>query len=500
MMLETLDCTSLEALADKLGVVSKGTPAPILVGKLANISWSWGSTKTCIFCEHFGIADVVDSYVMLAASGDDQDEAVSSVFGRPLDDPFYELHTFQSDIRDRVLNQFIVHGEQKLLLQLPTGGGKTRVALHTAIRYLRAHEGDRVGILWLAYDPLLLSQAAATFQKLWPVLGVGDIEVRRIFDIYRDPIHCSGPVIYFASVQSLTNRFDVATRQHLKESLLITVFDEAHQIVANQAKEIINNLLYHNDELRLLGLTATPGRDYFDDEANVQFRKYFSTNIKIEPPPKVASFGAVDVVADDDRTAITYLQELGVLAQLEHRLLDYGMSDQRGHSVSITQDCYRPAALKKLGEDPSRNRHIVDEVDKLVAQGKKTLVFACSVQHAEDLSFFLRLRGINVGLVLGNNREHRSATINRFRKTQDLHVLINFGVLTTGFDAPEIDAVVISRPTSSLVTYSQMLGRALRGPMNGGHVRNLVVNVSDPIFGKENEAYKKFETYWRDYA
>ena len=67
----------------------------------------------------------------------------------------------------------------------------------------------------------------------------------------------------------------------------------------------------------------------------------------------------------------------------------------------------------------------------------------------------------------GTEREH---IIKRFKRPGGPHrILANFGVLTTGFDAPAASAALIARPTKSLVLYSQMVGRVIRGPRAGRH-------------------------------
>ena len=61
-------------------------------------------------------------------------------------------------------------------------------------------------------------------------------------------------------------------------------------------------------------------------------------------------------------------------------------------------------------------------------------------------------------------------------------IVVNYGVLTTGFDAPAISAAVIARPTRSLVLYSQMIGRATRGTRAGGNAEAEIVTVCRPAF------------------
>ena len=71
-------------------------------------------------------------------------------------------------------------------------------------------------------------------------------------------------------------------------------------------------------------------------------------------------------------------------------------------------------------------------------------------------------------------------------------------MLTTGFDAPNTDAVMITRPTNSPVLYSQMIGRGLRGPLIGGTEFCKMIDVRDNIgeFGDADTVYEIFEDYW----
>ena len=80
-------------------------------------------------------------------------------------------------------------------------------------------------------------------------------------------------------------------------------------------------------------------------------------------------------------------------------------------------------------------------------------------------------------------------------------VLCNYGVLTTGFDAPLTSAAIISRPTKSLVLYSQMVGRVIRGPRVGGTPEAEIWTVIDtnlPGFDSLTGAFTNWEDVWRD--
>ena len=94
----------------------------------------------------------------------------------------------------------------------------------------------------------------------------------------------------------------------------------------------------------------------------------------------------------------------------------------------------------------------------------------------------------------------RMRAIQRFKRSDGRRrVLVNFGVLTTGFDAPAASAALIARPTKSLVLYSQMVGRVIRGPRAGGTKRCEIVTVVDttlPGFGDVADAFMNWEDVW----
>ena len=78
-------------------------------------------------------------------------------------------------------------------------------------------------------------------------------------------------------------------------------------------------------------------------------------------------------------------------------------------------------------------------------------------------------------------------------------MLLNYGILSTGFDATNIRSVIIARPTTSIVLYSQMIGRGLRGPKMGGADECKLIDIKDNIsaFGNIEDVYGYFEGYWK---
>ena len=111
----------------------------------------------------------------------------------------------------------------------------------------------------------------------------------------------------------------------------------------------------------------------------------------------------------------------------------------------------------------------------------------------------LMIRGIESRCIDGKTPPvDRRNSIDMF-KTAKIKVLVNYGVLTTGFDAPNTNAVVITRPTASLVLYSQMIGRGIRGLKMGGTKECKLIDLEDNLIGypSEERAFKYFDTYWK---
>ena len=115
----------------------------------------------------------------------------------------------------------------------------------------------------------------------------------------------------------------------------------------------------------------------------------------------------------------------------------------------------------------SRNIKLIEKIYEITRNTpharKSILLFACSVDHAKNISVILNAcLNIKSHYVVGEmDRQDRLNAIKQFR-SGELEVLCNYGVLTTGYDSPNIDCVIIARPTLSQLLYTQMIGRGLR--------------------------------------
>ena len=178
------------------------------------------------------------------------------------------------------------------------------------------------------------------------------------------------------------------------------------------------------------------------------------------------------------------------------------LSDADGNELSSAIDVSEQI-LDRLGTDTQRNLKILSAVEELLTRHRRVIVFAPSVENARMLTAILFLRGHEAFVVTGeSNASERERIIRRFRSNSNsAMVIVNYGVLTTGFDAPTTSAAVIARPTRSLVLYSQMVGRATRGTRAGGNDEAEIVTVVDPHlpgFGSIADAFKNWEDVWNE--
>ena len=193
------------------------------------------------------------------------------------------------------------------------------------------------------------------------------------------------------------------------------------------------------------------------------------------------------------------LSRIDTLLILHFHVIEYGASTEA--SVPAEGSDYTTAMLIRLGQDEQRTRQVMEVVQQAVSRHPRVMVFCPSVANAKICAERLQTHGVQTGLVTANStEEERRDAIQAFRSGgQSPMALFNYGVLTAGFDAPRTRCVVVARPTTSLVLYSQMVGRALRGPKAGGNRRCDIFTVVDrslPGFGSIAEAFTHWEDVW----
>ena len=182
------------------------------------------------------------------------------------------------------------------------------------------------------------------------------------------------------------------------------------------------------------------------------------------------------------------LMEKRVLSNVHHRILGYTGKEYEDAIISEAEyEDLTEENIRVIGEDPERNNMIIEELRNLVTKDNKKsiLFFGCSIAHSRGIAITLNSlygdEGVMAEHVSGEtSSKRRNEIVNQF-KEQKINILCNYGLFTTGFDVPKIDCVFIGRPTYSLLLYTQMIGRGLRGPKNKGTSDCLVVDTDDQI-------------------
>jgi superfamily II DNA or RNA helicase len=160
------------------------------------------------------------------------------------------------------------------------------------------------------------------------------------------------------------------------------------------------------------------------------------------------------------------------------------------------------SALRNLGNEARRNALIAKRCIDLASQGRSALVFACNVAHSRFLASLLLSCGVSARHIDGETDSGlRGDAIEAYRNG-NVKVLCNFGLLTTGFDAPNTFAVILARPTTSPVLFSQMVGRALRGPRMGGLANTQVIDIQDnyQLHGQPIDLFEYFRSQWLEWS
>ncbi|GAA1583930.1 sacsin N-terminal ATP-binding-like domain-containing protein [Actinoplanes couchii] len=393
------------------------------------------------------------------------------------------LHPYQRELAVQIRRLVCTAAEpERALLFLPTGAGKTRVTVEALVETIRARElGGPV--LWIAQSEELCEQAVQSWITVWRLLGNRPLRLCRLWGDNEITSGESDAEVIVATDAKL-DRIRARSDYDWLLTAAAVVVDEAHGATAPGITATLQWLGINSGETArpLLGLTATP----------------FHGNGKTSNEVLAALFDnrRLNVLGEDPYGE---LQRLGVLAEVRHRVLpgsSYSFDVSEREHITRYDDVPN-TVLDRVGRDHERTMRLVDDICEL-PHDWPTLVFASSVLAATTLSALLRLRGRSSATISGSTSlPERRRTIEAFRQG-GIQVLTNCNVLTQGFDAPGVRALYIARPTFSPNTYIQMVGRALRGPLNGGEPECLVVNVADTFeaFG-EGLAYREYDHLWQ---
>lgn len=409
-----------------------------------------------------------------------------------------ELRDYQSESVHHCYD-FLQTRDGHPLIVIPTGGGKTPVIAQLCADAVTLWNGR---VLVLAHVKELLEQTAGALRRLCPTVPVGVYSA----GLGRRDL---GRPVTVAGIQSVYNRAAELGRVNL------VIVDEAHLIPPDgdgMYRTLLDEMRAINPELRVIGLTATPyrlsgGLIYQTDESpdrlfegvcyevgvkHLVQRGYLcplvgkaavcevdTNSLKVvrgefeeskteELFTDVVGAAVEEVVSKTtDRKAVLLFCQTVAHAQRVAGRLRAEIVGREEKAVAETEPAWHAFAMDTL--DPLADHRLFVVHDWLMDHGHPT----------DALGEFIRRGKAEVGEIYGDtDSDERAKLIERFR-TGQLRYLVNVNVLTTGFDAPNVDCVCLLRATVSAGLYYQMVGRGFR--LSPGKVNCLVLDFGQNI-------------------
>ncbi len=310
-------------------------------------------------------------------------------------------------------------GTRRMVVCLPTGAGKTVIFAELA-------KMARRDVLVLAHREELLSQAK---QKIEAALG-GQAKVSIEKGAYRADVDAK---VVIASIRSLhAERLETLL---LDRDFGLIIYDECHHAAAEDNLRVLRRLgAFRSDwSGTLLGFTATTARGDGQGLDTV-----FQDIVYSKSLPDLIEAGYLVTLAGYRIATSADLTKLTATG------LDF---DEEELSLAIDIE--------------ERNALVARSIQEL-ARDRRTIVFCVTVSHAIHLSHALNHVGVSAGIVHGKMApEDRAKALSDFRNGK-IAALTNVGVLTEGFDDPEVSCVAMARPTRSEGHYAQCVGRGTR--------------------------------------
>ncbi len=337
------------------------------------------------------------------------------------------LRPYQQRTINEIWQWFRENKEGNPLAVLPTGAGKSIICAKLIEEAIGFASAKPIRVLVVTHSKELIEQNYSKFVAIAPSSDVG------VFSAGLKRRDTSNQVL-FAGVQSIYNKEAIG-------SFDLMIVDECHLIPKSgdgRYLTLINRLKDLNPSMRVIGLTATPyrlscgylhkgeGRLFNDIATEVTLLELlklgFLSPVISKRPAITADLSGVN------KTAGEFNQKQAAERMTAGNLTDLALSD-------VIQRCYKRVSW---------------------------LIFCVSVEHAHEVSDWLNGKGIKCAVISGETPPQEREYLIAEYKAGRLQALANCEVLTTGFDAPRTDLIVMLRPTESTALYQQMAGRGMR--------------------------------------
>ena len=357
----------------------------------------------------------------------------------------YKLRDYQQKASDAAVSFFNNRAKKtNAIMVLPTGSGKSLIIADIAAR-LDGHT--------LVFQPSkeILEQ---NFKKLCSY-GILDCS---IYSASFNSKEISR--ITFATIGSVKNQPELFT--HFKNIIV----DECHLV---NPKEGMYKKFFEVVNCKIFGLTATPYRLSSSQE--------FGAMLKFITRTRPAIFKEVIY-----HVQVSTLLDMGYLSKLNYYPMNPTGWNELNLKVNTTGADYTDRSVQREYERIDFYSFLVHIVQRLVnnqktgIKRKGILVFTRFLKEAERLTYSIS----GCAIVSGDTPKGERERILEAFKAGEISVVANVGVLTTGFDYPELDTVVMARPTMSLAMWYQIVGRAIRPHPNkeAGWIVDLCGNIN----------------------
>jgi superfamily II DNA or RNA helicase len=283
------------------------------------------------------------------------------------------------------------------MVQMPTGSGKTRTAMEIVTNYINEQDKEII-VLWLAHSADLCDQAEECFREIWEHVAKKELAIYKCWGGYNFPQEISGNSFIIGGFQKLYTLLQKNKNIYngIKSKIGLIIIDEAHKVTAPTYSEVVRTI--SNLNTKVIGLTATPGRDAKDLFGNKELSDYFhNENITIN-------------TREEKISIIEYLRKKKVLSNLNIESIipssKYELTKKDLKYMETYFD-FPSEFLKKLGDDNIRNIEIIRRLEKECKNKRQIIFFACGLEHSKFICSMLIYLGFNAAHVDGNT-DHKS--------------------------------------------------------------------------------------------
>lgn len=331
------------------------------------------------------------------------------------------LRNYQKEIESCLFDNW--EHKQNILVQMPTGTGKTHLLASVIYDHLEEEQG----------------------QCVWIVAHRRELVVQIVETVARYGISTEDGRVKVMSIQWLSRHWEDVKGE--RPSLI--VIDEAHHALAETYKELWTR--YPN--AKKLGMTATPCR--LNRKGFTDLFDMLIISDSIADFIRQGWLSAFDYVSirpnSEDQRLIDCLEKRGADGDFQVKEMDAVLN--------------RRPSIERLYESVRQ-----------YANGKKGIVYAVSISHARNIAEYYNNKGVNaVAIDSKTPAKLRKQMVEDFRQGK-IQVLVNVDVFSEGFDCPDVEFVQLARPTLSLAKYLQQVGRGLR-KTDGKETCMLIDNV-----------------------